>query len=284
MPTTPQDPDTEDFLIAAMAYCLCWELRSTHAHKDWTLLQEWIREESGLSERTRWKLELYEEGPPSAQEERSILSRIEQYLLTPHDVVRYRNDILALLPEFLRETAASHSLMRGFVVPKGYSRIKSWLAGQRNASQRIAGIRQAPLSEREADFARFLEQPYFLQAFRSYWHASPKLRNNRQTRVLVTFAAALSQMVKVGEEQAAQVNWAKRLATICHFSEQTRGDLDQLVGSMLDHTYDAQELAYRFFIDAREVDKRNMSSFILNYEGELSDFTAEFNRGLLFGG
>ncbi len=66
--------------------------------------------ENALGEMQRWTIELYEEGPPTAQEERSIRARIDAYLLQPRDVAYFGSGILKLLPEGLREAAATHSL------------------------------------------------------------------------------------------------------------------------------------------------------------------------------
>lgn len=274
---------SEEFLIVCMAYCMTWELAGTRAPKHWGLIHALVGEAGRFNERERWVVELYEEGSPSAQEERSILSRIEAYLVQPRDVAYFRAGILNLLPEALREAAISHSMMRSLAMPSDYGKLKTWVMGWRIARYSRPQVPVLPLAEREADFERFLELPHFVEAFRRHWRAPPKYRNGRQTRTLVCRAAALGQMVQV-DESIDFDQWTTHMAEDCHFSEQTRNELMLLTEEMSVFSYEAQELAYRFLIDAREIDQRNIRNFIKRFNRELSDFAQDFVRGMQFDG
>jgi hypothetical protein len=266
-----------------MAYCMTWELVGSRAPKSWDLIHAFVAKEGSFAERERWAMELYEESSPSAQEERSVVSRIESFLLKPRDVAYFRAGILSLLPEALRHAAESHSMMRSFAMPSDYGKLKTWVMGWRLASYAKPHVTVSPLAEREADFARFLELPFFLQGFRRYWQAKPKYRNSRQTRTLVCRAAILSQIIQADESTDFE-QWTLHMAGDCHFSEQTRGELIILTQEMSVFSYEAEELAYRFLIDAREIDQRNIVNFIKRFSGELSEFSKEFMQCMLFDG
>ena len=280
--TTLQQHSSEEFLIVCMAYCMTWELAGTRASDHWSEVHAFISGENTLDERQRWIIELYEEGPPTAQEERSIRSRIDAYLLQPRDVAYFRSGILKLLPSGLRDAAAAHSFMRGLAMPSTeYSNLKSWVMRWKVARYQAPQVRVLPLAEREEDFSRFLEQPYFLESFRRFWRIAPKCRNNRRTRVLVCIGAALSQMVRVDETVDFDL-WTARLTASCHFTSQTKDDLRALIDEMCAISYDVQELAYRLFVDAREIDQRNLQGFISCYRDELSALAPELARSMQF--
>jgi hypothetical protein len=261
---------------------MTWELAGSRARGYWEGIHSFVAGENDLDERQRWMLELYEEGPPSAQEERSIRSRIDVYLIQPRDVAYFRSGILNLLPETLREAAAVHSFMRGLAMPPSdYGKLKSWVMNWKLARFKAPQVRALPLAEREVDFNRFLELPYFVESFRQFWRVAPKMRSNRRTRVLVCIGAALSQMVRVDDTVDFDL-WTDRLAAVCHLTGQTRHDLRILIDEMADVSYDVQELAYRLFVDAREIDQQNLMNFIERYSDELSDLAPELARGMQF--
>ncbi len=105
---------------------------------------------------------------------------------------------------------------------------------------------------------------------------------NRRTRVLVCIGAALSQMVRVDE--AADLDlWAERLTASCHFTSQTKDDLRSLIDEMCAISYDVPELAYRLFVDAREIDQQNLHGFIRCYRDQLSALAPELARSMQFG-
>ncbi len=269
-------------MLTCLAYCLTWELAGPRAASAWGGIREYADADGGLGERSRWMAELYEESPPSAQEERSLMRRLEPMLQTGREVKRLRDELLALLPEAMRESAAGHSLMRPLSVPSEYNKLKAWLLGKQVSAQRLRIVGETSLAEREVEFERFLEQPFFLEGFRRFWRHPPKFRTNRQTRVLLTLAAALSQMIEL--EQVADFSmWKKRLAEDCHFTDQTQDDLSYLVEHMADFSYDPQELAYRLFVDAKDADKRNLRGFMEHYSKELSAFCADFRKGMEYG-
>ncbi|WP_162030793.1 MULTISPECIES: hypothetical protein [unclassified Lentimonas] len=277
-----QSTGSGEFLIVSMAYCMTWELTGTRAKYHWSKIHALLAGENGLSERQRWAIELYEEGAPTAQEERSIRSRIDAYLLQPRDVAYFRCGILNLLPDQLRRGAEAHSLMHGLVLPSTeFGLLKSWVMSWKSPRVQAAQARVLPLAEREADFGHFLEQPHFVVSFRKFWRVAPKCRSNRRTRVLVCIGAALSQMVRVDETVDFDL-WTDRLAVTCHFTEQTRVDLRLLIDEMSNVSYDLQELAYRLFVDAREIDQRNLQSFMNHYGDELSALAPELARSMQF--
>jgi len=265
-----------------MAYCMTWELAGTRATAHWSEIHAFITGENALGELQRWTIELYEEGPPTAQEERSIRARIDAYLLQPRDVAYFGSGILQLLPESLREAAATHSLMHGLAMPSTeFGTLKSWVMGWKTAQYHAPQVRALPLAEREQDFSRFLEQPYFIEGFRQFWRAAPKRRSNRRTRVLVSLGAALSQMVRMDE--AADLDlWAERLTASCHFTSQTKDDLRSLIDEMCAISYDVPELAYRLLVDAREIDQQNLHGFIRCYRHQLSALAPELARHMQF--
>tara|TARA_B110000208_G_scaffold66130_1_gene85761 strand:- start:2614 stop:3408 length:795 start_codon:yes stop_codon:yes gene_type:complete len=262
---------------------MTWELAGTRASEHWSGIQAFVSGENALGELQRWAIELYEEGPPTAQEERSIRARIDAYLLQPRDVAYFGSGILKLLPEGLRETAATHSSMHGLAMPSTeFGTLKSWVMGWKTAQYHAPKVRALPLAEREQDFNRFLEQPYFVESFRRFWQVAPKRRTNRRTRVLVCIGAALSQMVRVDE--AADLDlWAERLTASCHFTSQTKDDLRSLIDEMCAISYDVPELAYRLLVDAREIDQQNLHGFIRCYRDQLSAMAPELARNMQFG-
>ena len=261
---------------------MTWELAGARAKDHWSKIHAFLAGGSALSEQQRWGVELYEEGAPTAQEERSIRSRIDAYLLQPRDVAYFRRGILNLLPDQLRGAAEAHSFMYGLAMPSTeFGTLKSWVMRWKVARFQAPQVRVLPLAEREADFGRFLEQPHFVASFRKFWRVAPKCRSNRRTRVLVCIGAALSQMVRVDETVDFDL-WTDRLTTSCHFTEQTREDLRSLIDEMLNVSYDVQELAYRLFVDAREIDQRNLQSFINHYGDELSALAPELARSMQF--
>ena len=262
---------------------MTWELAGTRATAHWSDIHAFIAGENALGEMQRWTIELYEEGPPTAQEERSIRARIDAYLLQPRDVAYFGSGILKLLPEGLREAAATHSLMHGLAMPSTeFGTLKSWVMGWKTAQYHAPQVRTLPLAEREQDFSRFLEQPYFIESFRQFWRVAPKRRSNRRTRVLVSLGAALSQMVRMDE--AADLDlWAERLTASCHFTSQTKDDLRSLIDELCAISYDVPELAYRLFVDAREIDQQNLPGFIRCYRDQLSALAPELARSMQFG-
>ena len=277
-----QSTASEEFLIVCMAYCMTWELAGSRAKEHWANIHAFLSGKNALNEQQRWMVELYEEGAPTAQEERSIRSRMDAYLLQPRDVAYFRRGILNLLPEPLRAAAEAHSLMHGLAMPSTeFGTLKSWVMRWKLTQFHAPKVRELPQAEREADFGRFLEQPYFVESFRKFWRIPPKRRGNRRTRVLVCIGAALSQMVRVDETVDFDL-WTDRLTVACHFTEQTREDLRSLIDEMSNVSYDVQELAYRLFVDAREVDQRNLQSFIDHYGDELSALAPELARSMQF--
>ena len=265
-----------------MAYCMTWELAGSRATDHWSEIRVFISGENALDERQLWAIELYEEGPPTAQEERSIRARIDAYLRQPRDVAYFRSGILNLLPESLRETAGAHSFMHGLAMPSTeYGKLKSWAMSWKVARFKAPEVHVLPLAEREQDFSRFLEQPYFVESFRRFWRVAPKCRSNRRTRVLVSLGAALSQMVRVDETVDFDL-WTSRLTVSCHFTTQTENDLRSLIDEMSAISYDVQELAYRLFVDAKEIDQHNLKAFIDRYCDELSALAPELARCMQF--
>jgi len=280
--TAIQPTGSDEFLIVSMAYCMTWELAGARASEHWSEIHAFISGENSLGELQRWTIELYEEAAPTAQEERSIRSRIDAYLLQPRDVAYFRSGILNLLPESLRGAAATHSFMHGLAMPSTeYGNLKSWVMRWKVARYQAPQVRVLPLAEREEDFSRFLEQPYFVESFRQFWRVAPKHRSNRRTRVLVCIGAALSQMVRVDEAVDFDL-WTERLTVSCYFTSQTKDDLRSLIDEMSNVSYDVQELAYRLFVDAREVDQQNLQNFISCYRDELSALAPELARSMQF--
>lgn len=271
--------ESDDFLVVSMAYCLLWEVSGKRSSQHWPAIRDHIENSVALSETERWVCELYEESSPTAQEERSILSRINARLEHPRTVMAFRQSILALIPEELAEVAAKHRLMNSLSVPEGYSLLRSWLAQYKLTKVRPVQTEVAPLAAREADFLRFMEHPYFLEGFRRYWHQAPKSRNNQQVRVLLCVAAALSQMITCDDESEL-AQWSARLGQITNFTEQTQHDVADLSLKMLNESYDALELGYRLFVDAKEVDRINLTTFCQRYSDELTDFAGDLVRGM----
>ncbi len=262
---------------------MTWELAGTRAAENWSDIHAFITGENALDELQRWTIELYEEGPPTAQEERSIRARIDAYLLQPRDVAYFGSGILELLPEGLRDAAATHSLMHGLAMPSTeYGTLKTWVMSWKIAQYHAPQVRALPLAEREQDFDHFLQQPYFIESFRLFWRVAPKRRNNQRTRVLVSIGAALSQMVRIDEAADFDL-WAERLTASCHFSSQTKDDLRSMLDKMCGSTYDMEELAYRLFVDAREIDQQNLHGFIRRYRDELSALAPELAHKMQFG-
>lgn len=111
--------ESDQFLIAAFSYCLTWEICGARASQHWQDIRDYIQQSQALSEMERWTCELYEESSPTAQEERSILSRINARLDHPRVVVIYRKAILDLLPGYIAETASKHRLMNSLILPQG---------------------------------------------------------------------------------------------------------------------------------------------------------------------
>ncbi len=268
--------ESNEFLVASMAYCLSWEVGGMRASRNWQSIREYVQSHPALSETERWVCELYEESSPTAQEERSILSRINA---RPHHQT-FRKEILGLLPESIKEAAAKHRLMHMITLPGGAGRIRAWLADHKIASLSPEPVDLPPLAAREADFRRFIEHPYFLEGFRKFWHKAPKHRNNQQMRVLLAVSAALSQMVTCDEESDL-AEWSRRLGRMGSYTEQSQKDVAELSTAMLDESYDAQELAYRLFVDAEEVDQINLQTFCGRYADELTGFARDFVRGML---
>ncbi len=271
--------ESDAVLIASMGYCLTWEITGARANQHWQGIRDYIAGSATLSDMDRWVCELYEESSPTAQEERSILSRIEERLDSPQRAASFRNAILSILPVPLTDAALKHRLMNSLTSVEDYGRIRSWLIEHKLASFRPTPKYRVPLAEREADFIRFIEHPYFLEGFRRFWHAKPKKRNNKQMRVLLCASAALSQLITCHEASEVR-EWARRLGLIGSYSEQTQEDVSSLCLEMLDESYDAQELAYRILVDAREVDRRNLEIFCERYADELSDFAQDLVRGI----
>lgn len=270
--------ESDEFLIACMAYSLTWEIAGANASQHWSGIREYVQDHDGLSETERWICELYEESSPSAQEERSILARINVRIDHPRRIVNFHKATLRLLPESLVEAAEKHRLMNSLVLPQGYGRIRTWLS-----EHKFARLRPKPglpaLATRESDFRSFIEHPYFIEGFRRFWHVSPKNRNCKQMRVLVCVAAALSQMLPgEGAEQLAE--WSERLGRIGNYTEQTRKDVAELCQMMFDASYDAQELGYRLFADAKEADRRAIEAFCERYVDVLTGFARDLVGGM----
>ena len=277
-----QPTHSREYLMACLAYCLTWELAGTRARGQWQLIACFVAAENRLNQRQRWMLELYEEGPPSAQEERSLRSQIEIYLLQPRDVAYIRAGILSLLPESLRPAAEAHSLMRGLSVQSSeYGKLTSWVFNSNRRRLKMAPASSVALAEREQEFNRFLELPYFVESFQGFWRVAPKRRSNRRTRVLLCLGAVMSQMVR-GDDAASCELWAGRLAAMCHLGAQTKHDICRLMRQMHAGSYDVQELAYRLLVDARAIDQQNLQRFITVYAGQLSSYATELLRHLRF--
>jgi hypothetical protein len=272
--------ETDEFLKIALAYCLTWEIAGSRAPGFWEELRAFKDRCDLLDEKELWMSELYEESSPTAQEERSILARIEARLDHPRAVLGFRKEILGILPASIRDAAEKHRLMKALVLPRAQGRVRTWLNQYKMASAKTHPERgNLPLAEREAEFIRFLEYPHFLEGFRQYWKQAPKVRNGRETRQLLYFAAAFSQMVHC-EETAEFEAWSRRFARACSFSAQTESDTLELGLEMLDQSYDAQSLAYRIFVDVNEVNRANLIQFCRKYEDKLTTFSQELVRAL----
>jgi hypothetical protein len=270
--------ESDEFLIVCMAYSLTWEIGGAHASQHWQGIRAYVQEHHGLTETERWACELYEESSPSAQEERSIMARINARLDHPRRVVDFHKAILRLLPESMAATAAKHRLMNSLALPQGYGRIRSWLAEHQFARLRPKP-ELPPLATREADFQSFIEHPYFVEGFRQFWHMPPKYRNNQQARILLCVGAALSQMLP-GDDGDKVEEWSHRLGRMGNFTERTREDVVELCQMMFDASYDAQEIGYRLFVDAKEADRTAMVAFCERYADELSGFARELTRAI----
>ncbi|MGZ0655233.1 hypothetical protein ACWPKO_13530 [Coraliomargarita sp. W4R53] len=270
---------SDEFLVATMAYCLSWEIAGARASQHWSGIRNYIKENDALTELERWTCELYEETSPTAQEERSIQSRINARVDHPRVVITLRQAILDLLPASLSEVAVKHRLMQSLVVPEGYGPLRTWLAEHNVAGFRPVQPALAPLAAREAEFLQFIEAPLFLQGFREYWHQESKYRTNKQTRVLLSVAASLSQMLTVDNAADLQ-QWCTRLARIGSYTDQTQFDVADLSFLMLGESYDAHELGYRLLIDAQPVDRQNIITFCERYADELTGFARDFVNGM----
>ena len=270
--------ESDEFLIACMAYSLSWEIAGSNAFQHWSAIRDYVQHHEGLSERERWTCELYEESSPSAQEERSILARINQRIDHPRRIVNFHKAILKLLPKPLVEAAEKHRLMNSLVLPVGYGRIRTWLS-----EHKLARLRPTPglpaLAAREAEFGRFIEHPYFIEGFRKFWHHAPENRNCKQTRVLLCMGAALSQMLP-GEDAEESAEWSGRLGQVSNFTERTREDVAGLCQMMFDASYDAHELGYLLFADAKEADRDAIEVFCQRYTEELTGFARDLVGGL----
>ena len=271
--------ESDEVLIVKLTYCLTWEIGGARASQYWESIRDYIKTSDLLSEMERWGCELYEEASPSAQEERSVLSRINARLDHPREVIRFRQAILDLLPSSIIEVAAKHRMMNSLSVPEGYSRLRTWLAEHKLAGLRPEPPAVTPLATREADFLQFIEYPYFLEGFRMFWQQSPKFRNNKETRVLLCVAASLSQMLAC-DDAAEWQDWSARLGRIGSYTEKTQRDVAELCVAMSGESYDVQELAYRLFVDAQKVDKQNIVTFCQRYSDELNGFADELVRGM----
>jgi len=270
--------ESDEFLVACMAYCLSWEIAGANASRHWRGIREYVQHTDGMSEAERWICELYEEIGPSAQEERSILARINRRIDHPRRIVNFHKAILRLLPEAIVEAAAKHRLMNSLVLPQGYGRIRIWLSEHKFARLRPKPELPAPAT-REMDFKEFIEHPFFVEGFRRFWHAAPKYRNCKQTRVLLCVSAALSQMLP-GESAEALAEWSERLGRMGNYTLQTREDVAELCQMMFDASYDAQELGYRLFADAKEADRAAIEAFCRRYADELTGFARDLVRGM----
>lgn len=271
--------DSKGFLAASLAYCLRWELSGHRASKHWAVIREFLDQSQECSEMERWLAELYEESSPSAQEERSIVARLGAYLQSRRAVLTVRDQVLALIPDGLREAAGVHRLMHSLVVPKGYGRIRTWLADSRIARFEVPTTKVCELSAREAEFRQFMALPFFQEGFRRCWRVAPRLRTNRQTRVLLSMSAAISQMVN-GDTEDDFALWSNRFGQIGSLTKQSRSDLASLSLAMSSESYDAAELGFRIFVDAEVGDQKNLLKFCEQYEAELNDFSVELVRAM----
>ena len=271
--------ESDAFLVTTMAYCLSWEVAGAPASQHWAGIRDYTQENDMLSDTERWCCELYEESSPTAQEERSIQSRINARMDHPRAVIKLRESILDLLPESIRESAARHRLMQSLITPEKYGTLRTWLAERNIAGFRPAQPNLAPLAEREADFYQFIETPYFLEGYRKFWHQKPKSRNNRQMRVLLCVSAALSQMLTF--DSASELRqWCKRLAVIGSYSQQTQLDVAEMCMLMAGESYDAHELGFRLLVDAQALDRKNLITFCDRYADDLTGFARELVRGM----
>lgn len=261
-----------------MAYSLTWEISGANASQHWQGIREHVQNHEALTETERWMCELYEESSSSAQEEYSIMARINARLDHPRHVVNFHKAILGLLPESIMETAAKHRLMNSLALPQGYGRIRSWLAEHQFAHLRPKP-ELPPLATREADFRNFIEYPYFIEGFRKFWRVAPKSRDNKQMRILLCIAAALSQALP-GEDGDDLEEWSLRLGRMGNFTERTREDVAELCRMMFDASYDAQEIGYRLFVDAKEADHTALVAFFERYAEDLTGFARELIRSM----
>jgi len=268
------DNASEDFLVAGLSYCLLWELWGDASEDDFAEHKERVERRCELTERDHWRLELYEESSPTAQEERSLLDRLQRYRRYAGNGVSIADSIVALLPPQLQERAARHSLLRRIDPPS-----PGWFARLFRRRGTAPRADPAPLADREADFERFLNLPGAVEGFRRFWRRPPKNRDNRQTRVLVILGMALGQSIDL-ETESKRHRWLERLERACHFSEQTRDDLLEVAAMTNEASYNAEELAYCIMIDARNRDQANFVAFLETYESALYAFGAELERTL----
>jgi hypothetical protein len=272
--------DPDPVLCVKLAYCLTWEIASVRASQYWLRIRDFIKTCERRTEMDRWVCELYEESSPTAQEERSIVARINAQIDQPRSLESYRQAVLELLPGSLYPMVEKHRLIKALACHGGSrGRFSLWLAERKITALRSSAGNLPPMAEREADFLRFIESPLFVEAYRKFWHQAPKYRNNQQVRVLTCLAASLSQMVRLATVEELQV-WIERLGCLGSFSIQTQRDLAELCMDMTTHTYDAQELAYRLLVDAQEVDRRKLIQFCYQYADSLTEFAQELVRGL----
>ncbi len=262
-----------------MGYCLTWELAGARAPEHWAHLRAEAGRGDVLTELERWSAELYEEGPPSAQEERSLLSRIECALRGRRQLEAVKRLIVDLLPDVLHPAATRHSLLQGLRLRREPSVVETWL---KRTGFGLAGDDGFPdaaarLGEREADFSRFLSLPGFEEQFRAFWRREPKLRGNRQTRALVTIGALAGQCIRP-HDGVDWDRWAARFAGTCHYSIQTQQDVLLIAAETSGHCYDAQELAYRLLADARPQDIRYLKEWIARHEDEMNPIASELRR------
>lgn len=273
-------PHPDPVLCVKLAYCLTWEIASVRASQYWPGIRDFLQTCERSSEMDRWVCELYEESSPTAQEERSIVARINAQIDQPRNLESCRQAILELLPGSLYPIAEKHRLIHALAgTASSGSRLSLWLAERKITALRPSTSNLPPLAEREADFLRFIESPLFVEAYRKFWHQAPKYRNNQQMRVLICLAASLSQMIGPVDVEALQI-WIERLGNLGSYSIQTKRDIAELCLGMTVQTYDAQELAYRLLVDAKEVDRRKLIQFCHHYADDLTEFAQDLVQGL----
>lgn len=268
------------FLSLCTGYCLTWEVAGTRAPEQWGLLRQALRTSDELAEHERWAAELYEERLPTAQEERTLLSRLEQVIHSRRQMEEMKALIQSLLPESLRAAAAKHSLLQALQLPQEPSVVQTWL---KRSGLHLPATADTPLpwggclGEREADFERFLSLPRFEDNFRKYWHSGPKNRSNRETRALVTIGAIFGQSLRIGTPAELE-QWTKRLGSGCHYSSQTQIDVLDIAADTAGESYDATELTYRLLADANPQDVTYLKDFIGGHLADMTGFASEMLR------